>query len=132
MVLYVIKTDKIDSYIIVNVCLYAWVSIHKYMFSLCPLGRPQSSDILVATSIRTDQILNSTVLQKKEPGLFEELVDSIGGMGEMQDVPGISLVPENKELRKGWDISERHRNQPEVSSNGQGWNEIIIVLHYNQ
>lgn len=58
-VLHFINTD---SYGLVDVCI-CMVSVCKYISSLCPLGRPQSSDTLVATIIPNAQILDSAVFQ---------------------------------------------------------------------
>lgn len=58
-VLYFMNTN---SYGIVDVCI-CMVSMCKYISSLCPLGRPQSSDTPVATIIPNAQILDSAVFQ---------------------------------------------------------------------
>lgn len=65
-----------------------------YFLALSTRGRRSSDAVVTMSPAITQNSVLSTMLQKREPGLFGEMAGPRAEGGKVKDKPGISVVPE--------------------------------------
>ena len=71
------------------------ISLHTYVFIICQLGRPRSTDAPVATSMPSTQTTDlNIIVQSTEPGFLREMTDSKTRARNVQDASEESLSAE--------------------------------------